>query len=316
MKQPLFIDTDMGVDDIIAIGLIFLSGNYSICGISVVNGVSSVQKGAKNLARLLEALNSKIPIFQGVSQREQRSSVQFSSRDRMRAKNLTLIKSVTLPKPSISAQNIKRTESIFRRAKKPLIVFCIGPLSNISIFLKKECIMKKIKRLVIMGGAIYTKGNVKPSYESEYNIRLDPQSANKVLASPLPKLLIPMDATFWVPAVLLPSTKTTPACIAFLRWLKTYTPPTIAGKIIRDIILNNSDDFSSFYDPLAAAVLVDPSIITKQINGDIRVSKKKQIYGKLLFSPRKRSVNIIVLKPQPEKFYALLKKLLQKDNNG
>ena len=313
MEKNIFIDTDAGLDDIIAICMLILSDKFTIRGISVVNGVASVKRGTTNIARLLNYLDKQIPIYSGINQQKQKSSKQFPSQDRKRVNQLSPL-TIKLPARSQTIQDIKQITDVFERIKNPLPIFCVGPLSNIASLIKKDSIKGKIERLVIMGGSVFEKGNVKPSFQTEYNIRLDPQAAKTVFTSTIPKVLIPLDAVSYAPALLKNNTKEKPAFLLknFLEWLRTFTLSTKAAKIIQDIILNNIDDFSYFYDPLAAAILINPNIVKKTVQGNSIVSTSKRTFGKLSFYQKKGSNTKIVMSIDSSKFYKLLKTLLQK----
>ena len=53
--------------------------------------------------------------------------------------------------------------------------------------------MRRIRRLVIMGGVVRGPGNVTPC--AEFNIFVDPDAAQEVIASGIPITLVPLDAT-------------------------------------------------------------------------------------------------------------------------
>jgi inosine-uridine nucleoside N-ribohydrolase len=313
MKQPIFIDTDMGVDDIVAIGLLLLSEKYDIKGVSVVNGVASTKRGVANARRLLRAFNCNAPVFMGITQKEQSSTVQFPALDRNRANNLTLIsRRFPSQKPQVSSLN--QAEKLLSQEKKPVTLFCLGPLSNVKLFLQDAKVAKKIRRLVMMGGAVFKKGNVPPAYIAEYNIRLDVPSAKNIFDQPIQRLLIPIDATSYAPAIQTRTTKKTLSAylFKFLQWLKNYTPNTNIGTVLKDIVLNNSNDFVNFYDPLAVLVYINPMIIVESKIGAIVVSEKKSSLGKTIFTSQGNRSNEIVVQVDTRLFFDQFKKLLQR----
>lgn len=268
MKKPaLFIDTDMGVDDIIAICMIVASDSFRICGISVVNGVSPIRAGIRNLARVLSYLGVSIPLYLGVDQRTQRSRTQFPIIDRRRAKTLALLATLPMPKTRPDSQPLTQLAKDIL-AKKPVTMLCLGPLSNIAGLLMRKNIRSAIQRLVVMGGALTVPGNVPPQNVAEYNILLDPRAADYVLRSGVSTTLVPIDATRFVPA-------------GGIDGFMKEKSQTKTGCIIRAIIKNNRGDFQNFYDPLAAAVLIDSSITTHVIRRSLGVVYRGQNIGKL-----------------------------------
>lgn len=312
MKIPIYIDTDMGVDDIVAICMLVASGKYDIRAVSLVNGVSTIKQGVKNANRILTYLELSCPIYAGANQRDQKSNVQFPATDRKRANNCTLLSNITLPafglNPVLSFSSLI---SKLAAEKLSVEIFAIGPLTNIRTMLSyKKLNINKIKSLIIMGAAVFTKGNVSPYYKSEYNVRLDVHAAKDVFSSPLTKLIIPIDATVFTPAIVQQNNTSNIYLNNFIQWLKIYTPTSTTGKIIREIILNNTTDFNSFYDPLAAAVFIDPTIISSSIYNTISVSMNKRAFGTLILLGN-NSINNIVLSVKPDKFYTVLKKLIR-----
>jgi len=312
MKTPIYIDTDLGTDDVIAICMLVASKKYTIRGISVINGVSTIKQGVRNLNRILLYLGISCPIYFGADQKTQKSNVQFPATDRKRANNLTLLSNIFLPSaglnpvlPLSSLINKLDTET------RPVKIFAIGPLTNIAtVFTKQKQRITDNKTLIIMGGAVFAKGNIGPNYNAEYNIRLDVRAAQDVFNYSMKKIVIPIDATSYTPALLQNNSASNTYLINFMLWLKSITPVEPAGKIIQEVILNNISDFNFFYDPLAAAILIDPSIIKSTQYKNISVSTNRQTFGKLFLS-KKKSKNEIVLSVDAAKFYNLLKKLIR-----
>jgi inosine-uridine nucleoside N-ribohydrolase len=64
-----------------------------------------------------------------------------------------------------------------------LTLVAIGPLTNLAVALRLDpALPGKIKQLVIMSGAIYSKGNA-GSLTAEFNIHTDPEAAHIVFSS-------------------------------------------------------------------------------------------------------------------------------------
>ena len=70
-----------------------------------------------------------------------------------------------------------------RESEEKVVLIAIGPLTNIAMALMQagEAEKEKIDRIIIMGGAIYTEGNVTSA--AEFNIYQDPEAARIVLQS-------------------------------------------------------------------------------------------------------------------------------------
>lgn len=108
-----------------------------------------------------------------------------------------------------------------------------------------------------MGGAVNVPGNVKISSGlgndlAEWNIYADPGAAAVVLGSGVPLTLVPLDATSDVPV----TTK-------FHNKLKRDRGTPSAEFVYRVLVQKEADIKSGYYffwDPLAAAVVIDPTL--------------------------------------------------------
>jgi inosine-uridine nucleoside N-ribohydrolase len=281
--KHILVDTDMGVDDIIAICLLLTNPNINIKAISIVQGVADLDRGTKNLARILTFIGkTSIPIFPGFIPPQPK--INFPEIDRRRANNLTLLNNLPLPKTSSPKIAIKKLTGDLTADT----LLCLGPLTNVAKIIKKSC----FKKIIIMGGAIFTPGNIPPDYTKEYNIALDPLAAKLVFRSKLPITLIATDTTKQASA----------RNKFFLQKIQAEKPQTPLGKIIQAIILNNSEDFNDFYDPLAAIILMNSKIIIGSRKIDLTITSSGQTSGK--YSPASRIKLITNINRQ--EFYQIL----------
>uniref|UniRef100_UPI0015EFEE04 nucleoside hydrolase n=1 Tax=Pseudonocardia pini TaxID=2758030 RepID=UPI0015EFEE04 len=75
-----------------------------------------------------------------------------------------------------------------------LEVLAVGPLTNLAAALDLDpALPSKVRRVVVMGGAAQTAGNV--SAVSEANIHNDPEAAAAVVDAPWEVVLVPLDVT-------------------------------------------------------------------------------------------------------------------------
>ena len=66
LTLPVIIDTDSGVDDMMAIAYLLAQPEIKIEAITISNGLAHVDKGAQNVIRLLEqAGRPQIPVYIG-----------------------------------------------------------------------------------------------------------------------------------------------------------------------------------------------------------------------------------------------------------
>lgn len=176
-KRRLLIDTDMGNDDIMAICMMLLNPTVKIEGFAVTAGVSDAQIGAKNLLNILAYCSKDIPVAIG-PKREFQTQLNFPNRDIQRAQDLTLLSDLDITDTNPILSNYQ--DLIDQVLQEPFTILALGPLTNIAVMIGQYPQAKNnIERIILMGGGI-EKGNVPPEFEAEYNIALDPQSANQV----------------------------------------------------------------------------------------------------------------------------------------
>jgi purine nucleosidase len=135
-------------------------------------------------------------------------------------------------------------------------ILAIGPLTNVAIAVRKDpSIIPLIKQVVIMGGQVYAPGNAYND-AGEFNWWFDPEAAQVVLRTSIPKFMVPLDCTNTVPL-----TKETYLQIA------DHQPATIVTELYKQSF---APFFGSapppyvpyIYDTIALACLVNPSFAT------------------------------------------------------
>ena len=137
----------------------------------------------------------------------------------------------------------------------PVRILAVAPLTNLALALQNHPeLVDGVGDITIMGGAVDVPGNVTRNEVGEWNIWVDPTAAAVVFASGIPVTLVPLDATNHLP--------TNSAFFSALDGAATRP----AATLVRDAIAKNpfwlSGDGFFFWDELAAAVLVDESLVT------------------------------------------------------
>jgi len=147
-------------------------------------------------------------------------------------------------------------------------ILMIGPFTNLALALRLEpAIVAGIGQLTIMGGTIYGRGNTTPA--AEFNVYADPEAAQIVFTAPLDIVIAP-----WEPCVTHNMTgaevDTLFADVSdglekdFSLALAAHARQTIAG-------YGGGDNFR-FVDPLAAAAVIAPDIVTKSTRASVDVA--------------------------------------------
>lgn len=198
-KIDLFIDTDPGVDDAVALILALLNKDVEIRGISTVFGNHSVEQTTQNAARIISYINSikpsgiDVPLIKGSAKPLKGSYNPFNEihgKDGLGEINLPHVK-YRLEK--VSAENF--INKIVRKYPDRISLLCLGPLTNIAKFiLKYPRSVGQLKELVVMGGVFSYPGNFSPLVEA--NFGRDPEAARIVTRAKFRKItLVPLNVT-------------------------------------------------------------------------------------------------------------------------
>jgi inosine-uridine nucleoside N-ribohydrolase len=263
----VIIDTDPGVDDALALLLAFKSHDLHVEAVTTVSGNVSLEQATKNAALLLEFLDpDPRPILAMGSQRSGENGFTRSQSVHgpdglgglYRLENGD--GSPRYPEARVPAHIPDATEVLFDlldRYPEELLLIALGPLTNLAQALKKDPRrVKRLREVVIMGGAIGVAGNITPA--AEFNIFTDPHAAHRVFQSGLPMTLVPLDVTEKV-------------CLKAEEIQELSRDMEESwGKLLCDITeqsighMRESRGISGIYlhDPLAVGVAIDPSMVT------------------------------------------------------
>lgn len=214
VTSPFLIDTDPGIDDLMAILLALSHESTEVKAITLTHGDSSLINVTRNLYTLFHninnqakatgkdhfgksksvrvALGSAFPLKGGKST----DAGDFYGQDGIG--NLTITHPYLMgpnreqyPNSSeetdfslrIKPSNLDAVDEILYqiRSSPPfsLTILALGPLTNIAKAIQKDPItMGLVKRIVVMGGAIDVPGNMSPL--AEFNFYVDPTAASVV----------------------------------------------------------------------------------------------------------------------------------------
>jgi len=180
-KIPLLIDTDPGVDDALALLMAFSSPQHQVIGLSVAAGNVGLKHTVRNALKVCEIAGcTDIPVFAGAPE-----PLVYPCVDAAHVHGQDGFGDVNLPDPKHLAQSEHAALAILRLSKHyagELLLVALGPLTNIALALKLDpTLPQRIKRLVVMGGAIHCHGNITPV--AEFNIAFDPEAAHVVFST-------------------------------------------------------------------------------------------------------------------------------------
>ena len=258
--ETLWVDTDCGFfgDDGAALVLIARSPQpFRLAGVSTVSGNVWGRSAFAYTGEILRLLGRpQTPLFLG-AERPLVHTAEMSKREG----KLQFAGAFALPEPPRAAVSSRAVEAFIdavERAPGQFTVLALGPLTNLALaFRLRPGLDARIRRLVVMGGNVRVPGNVTAA--AEFNFWFDPEAAQAVLRSRIPeKVLVALDLSNQ--AVVRKShfdeivAMATPITARYRedaghRWPGFLTDPAATGFL---------------WDELAAAWLVDPSIVTAE----------------------------------------------------
>ena len=189
--KNVFIDTDCGIDDAVAIMLALSSEEVNITGISCVAGNTALDNVIGNVCGLLAFYERQdIPVYRGCC-----SSLLGKNHNAAAIHGKNGLGNIALDAKgkSLEAQNAAEGLYMAAKANPGLTLVTLGPLTNIAVAFNLYPELKTlISEIYAMGGAI-GPGNVTPF--AEFNFYFDPEAVSFVLGIGLPIKLLSWDAT-------------------------------------------------------------------------------------------------------------------------
>ncbi|MBQ9327657.1 MAG: nucleoside hydrolase [Solobacterium sp.] len=191
-RHLLWIDTDTGVDDAIALLVGVQLDDVEVVGVSSVCGnvkESLTFENARNVLSL--AGREDIPVYPGA---EAPMCIPLETAEYVHGENG--LGGASIPSSNAVRETIPAWDAIYTAAKAhpgELELVLIGPETNAALALTKYPDLKHLlKRILIMGGAIIG-GN--SSASAEFNIYVDPHAAEVVFRSGVPVVMCGLDVT-------------------------------------------------------------------------------------------------------------------------
>lgn len=191
MPTPVLIDTDMGVDDAIAVALALSSRQIELVGLASVGGNVSLAQATENIGRLQGILAPKAmpPAGRGLDPPGVLpDATHIFGRDGLGETGLAVAPGYN---PGDYAEVYERCLASYPQS---LVIVALGPLTNLAALLRfRPGLLQQAARIVVMGGAVWCPGNV--TRWAEFNFHRDAQAAAEILAAGLPVTLVPLDVT-------------------------------------------------------------------------------------------------------------------------
>jgi purine nucleosidase len=270
MTAPVFVDVDTGVDDALALVYLLSSADAELVGIASTGGNVAVEQVCANNLGLLELCRiTGVPVSKGADQPlggppPVRGEVHG-------AKGLGYAE---LPPTDRRLTGYDSATAWVRAAHAfpgELIGVATAPLTNLALALRAEpALPGLLRRLVIMGGAYDYRGNTSPV--AEWNIRVDPEAAAEVFAAWSVNAAEPQQLPILCGLDLTRRIAMTPEHLARLAAAAGSDRANPLIRVIEDAMRFYLEAYHAsghgyaahLHDPLAAAVALDPGLITSR----------------------------------------------------
>lgn len=252
-RIPIILDVDTGIDDAAAIALAVGSPNADLLAVSTLAGNTSIEDATRNTLDVLDLLGAtEVPVFRGASRPLVRALFTAAH-----AHGSNGVGGATLQSSARQVEDLKGPAAIIAHARKrpgEITLICLGPLTNLAIALNVEPdLPKQLKWLVIMGGAFWTSGNVKPHHNAEFNIYVDPEASQQVFDAGFPEFYaVGLDVTHQAPV--------SPEVWELITGSDS-APATIIQALYRSRIENPSSGTAYIHDAMAVAAALEPALI-------------------------------------------------------
>ncbi|UCF44236.1 MAG: nucleoside hydrolase [Planctomycetota bacterium] len=327
-KTRVILDTDMVVlyDDGVALMMLANQPDIDLLGVTIVSGNTWVADGAAFTLGQLELLNRPdVPVAMGVRYPLRPSRYENIQLERKMFGSKSNYIGCFSASPPASYIDAYRAEFASDPTIKPVddhavtflidtikanphqvTVLAIGPCTNLAIAIRiSPEIIPLIKSVVYMGGAFDVPGNTTPA--AEFNFWFDPEAAKICLRAPFPdQLIVPLDVCEKYHFNKNIFDRITAPDTSIARMFKKKYGPRFAKDPAYTRLV---------WDTVAAAVVIDPTLITAQqkryvdVNSDYGLDYGRSLSYKIKGPPGTQKARIL-FSIHEKKFWNLMTNLL------
>ncbi len=304
-KRRVILDVDTGHDDAVAIALAAgLSDKLQLEGLIACAGNTGRENTLNNTLNLAEALDLRCPVFAG--------SKGPLLRERVSAGTIHGLSGFDGPvfekrkKQELRGNGILWALETVINNPGEITFVSVGPWTDLAVMIKAdERFAPSLKEIVLMGGAVYRKGNTTES--AEFNVYADPEAAEIVMSSGAPITMMGLDVTLQVLLTeeILDKVRQEKDSVykkIFLDSMGYYIPS----------IVKATGTWPAMHDPCCIAYLYDPDIFAFKYAPVTVETKDEKTYGKTTAGDENKNQNTkIGITADSERFWALFFKALR-----
>ena len=195
--RRVIFDTDIGIDDAMALLMLHFAEDVTIEAITTVSGNASIGDTTRNALYVAERFAIDAPVYRGASG-PMGPALGSGFPDFVHGKNG--LGDIPLQEPAGSVERLPAAEAIVELAEAhpgELSLVCVGRLTNLARALEMSPRLPELLREVVIMGGLFGyrshRGNVSPVAEA--NFAGDPLAADRVLGSGAACTVVGLDVT-------------------------------------------------------------------------------------------------------------------------
>lgn len=187
---PVVIDTDPGIDDLLALLLALKSPELDVRGITATYGNTVVENAHRNVVAILRHAGKRVTV--GMSARQPLKRPLAVARETHGDSGLGY---ASVPAPGSVLDFVRPLEALLADMDEPVVLVTLGPLTGLALALRREpeVVKAKVRRHIAMAGNLRAHGNT--TRYAEFNAWCDPEALQYVLEARLPTELVGLDVT-------------------------------------------------------------------------------------------------------------------------
>jgi purine nucleosidase len=190
IPHPVIIDTDPGIDDMLALFLALASPELDVRGISVSYGNTVVENALRNAVVILRRAGKRATLGVGARRPLKRPLAVAAE-----THGESGVGYAEVPRAGVILDFVKSLDRLLAEQPEPVTLVTLGPVTSLALALRRdpEMVRAKVQRHLAMIGNIAAKGNT--TQYSEFNAWCDPEALDQVLRAELPTEMVGLDVT-------------------------------------------------------------------------------------------------------------------------
>jgi inosine-uridine nucleoside N-ribohydrolase len=189
--MPLVIDTDPGIDDVVALALAARSPELELLAVTTTYGNAPLSETTRNAKRLLKIADRRdVPVRPGADRPLRRPLVTAPETHGPTGVGYAEVR----PAPPVEADP-RALLDVLGALDRPAVLVTLGPLTNLAhaLALDADLVRNRVSRHLGMFGNLCERGNT--NRWADFNAWCDPEAAAQVLTGGLGTMMVGLDVT-------------------------------------------------------------------------------------------------------------------------